>query len=306
MIVDKNSMALTINRLSINGEPRKIVNDQANLRHHGETLFMRSANILLIGFGAMGRSVYQELKDHPGIARWYVLEQASRLAATQDALGERGKAVSALDQLDATIDFAVECAGHGAIRSLVPELLEKGMDTVVASVGALAGPGVWQTLEAAAIRGSSQLTLVPGALAGMDALAAARDYGLDDVEYVGRKSPRSWAGTPAASLCDLDHLQGATPFFSGTAREAATLFPQNANVAAMVGLAGMGLDQTRATLIADPAVTANTHTVKARGAFGRFEVTIENLTLAANPKTSALAGMSIVRVIRNRLNPITM
>lgn len=258
--------------------------------------------VLLAGFGAMGRSICDQLGGDPRIGQWLVLERPDRLDGVRTALGRRGVAVASADELETQPDFAVECAGHDAVLNVVPRLLSRGIDTIVASVGALAHPGLAQRLDLACREGGAQLTLVPGALAGVDALAAARACGLDEVRYTGRKPPGSWKGTPAAERCDLDRLEEATTFFDGTAREAATRFPQNANVAAMVGLSGLGLDRTRVQLIADPRAGGNTHTIAARGAFGRLEVQVEAAPFAANPKTSALAGMSIARAIRNRLD----
>ena len=57
-------------------------------------------------------------------------------------------------------------------------------------------------------------------------------------------------------------------------------------------------------LVADPGVTRNTHTLVATGAFGRLEMRLENLPLAGNPKTSALAAYSLIRAIRNMAAPV--
>ena len=51
--------------------------------------------------------------------------------------------------------------------------------------------------------------------------------------------------------------QGA---FQGTAREAAAGFPANVNVAAALGLAGIGSDRTTIEIWADPGVERNCHT----------------------------------------------
>ncbi|HVO89387.1 MAG TPA: aspartate dehydrogenase [Casimicrobiaceae bacterium] len=260
--------------------------------------------ILLIGYGAMGRTVARRLYGHRRVQVSYILERPQRLATLRREVGDAAQVIATLDEMREPPDFALECAGHGAVRECVPQLLASGIRTIVASIGALAHDGVAETLERSADRGGTQLVLVPGAIAGIDALAAARLMGLDEVRYVGRKPPLAWLGTPAEAQVQLEALSRPTPIFEGNALTAAQLYPKNANVAAMVALAGLGLERTRVSLVADPAVTRNTHSIEAHGAFGRLDVTVSAEPMPDNPKTSALAAYSVVRAVLNEVDAL--
>jgi aspartate dehydrogenase len=254
--------------------------------------------IALIGCGAIGTSVLELLKGDAALAVVAIVVPAEGVAAAQKVA--QGVQVASSVPADG-IDLVVETAGHAAIEEHVLPALVRGTPCVVASVGALSAAGFAEKLEAAAIAGKTQVQLIPGAIGAIDALAAARIGGLDSVRYTGRKPPQAWKGTPAEQGRDLDALVQPTVIFEGSAREAALLYPKNANVAATVSLAGLGLDRTQVRLIADPATTENVHTVEAEGAFGSFELTMRNKPLAANPKTSALTVYSAVRALRNRV-----
>lgn len=122
--------------------------------------------------------------------------------------------------------------------------------------------------------------------------------------YKGCKSPNSWRGSYAEQLVDLDQVSEATVFFRGTAREAALKFPANANVAATIALAGLGMDQTLVELTVDPTINKNKHTIVAEGLFGEMTIELVGVPLASNPKTSTLAALSVIRACRNSVQAI--
>ncbi|MFN0161648.1 MAG: aspartate dehydrogenase [Burkholderiales bacterium] len=265
--------------------------------------------LALIGCGAIGSAALELLRGDA----WVLVDQVivpefalTDARAVCARLAPQARVATRLD-LDATPpDLIAECAGHAAVAEHVLPALARGFAAVVASIGALSDAALWESLNDAAQKGGARVQLIAGAIGAIDALAAARLGGLDAVEYIGRKPPSGWRGTPAEAVVDLDRLSAPATIFSGTARAAARTYPKNANVAATVSLAGLGLDATQATLIADPGVTQNVHRVIASGAFGRLELTLENHPLAANPKTSALTVYSLVRAIRGAMPGVSI
>ncbi|NNK77460.1 MAG: aspartate dehydrogenase, partial [Litoreibacter sp.] len=202
-------------------------------------------------------------------------------------------------------DLVVECAGHGGLREHGVSVLERGCPLLTASIGALADDALHTALRDAAQAAGSRLHLATGAIGALDAIGAARVGTLKSVTYTGRKPPRGWVGSRAGEVLELEAMTGpAQAHFDGTARDAALLYPKNANVAAAVALAGLGFDATRVQLIADPGATANIHEIHAEGDFGSLRFEIAGNTLPGNPRTSALAAMSMVKEIAAMSAPV--
>lgn len=203
------------------------------------------------------------------------------------------------DVLAATPGVVVEAAGHDAVRAHVPEVLRRGVDVLCISIGALADPDVLREVTAAARAGRSKLLLASGAVGSLDALRAARTLGLDAVTHTIRKP---LAALPEANRSGADE---EVVVFNGTARTAALQFPANANVVAAVGLAGLGLDETRVQIIGASTAARNTHEIHAAGAFGELTFQIANRPDPANPRSSMLAAGSLAAALTGLTAPVT-
>ena len=262
-------------------------------------------DVLLIGYGAIAQEVLKHIEQGERANIIAVLVRPSRVDEVRQALSDRAiEVVSSFDDLTAKPDLVAECSGHAGVREYGGHALRQGMDFLVISIGVLADADLYAELLAAAEAGNSKLVLAAGAVAGADALAAARVGGLDRVAYTSRKPPGAWKGTPAGDMVDLDTLTQETTLYQGGADEAAIRYPQNANVAATIALAGAGFNVTEVRLIADPAATGNIHQVRAEGAFGAFNIEIRGKPLPDNPKTSTLAAHSVIAEIRRRAGPV--
>lgn len=255
----------------------------------------------IIGFGAIGQTLHRLIGEHARDIRVVaIMERAELHDSLRTRLPAGVRLAATVDQLmSGKLDLVIECAGHAALKEAGPQVLAAGVDLLVASVGALADAAIETALRNAGQAGGAKVRIPAGALGGLDVLGAARFAGLDRVVYTSNKAPRAWKGTPAEGMVDLDSLQKATVFYTGNARTAALLFPQNANVAAAVALAGVGFERTEVRLTADPAATGNRHRIEASGAFGEIDVSILGMTLPENPKTSMLAPYSLVRSLTN-------
>ena len=276
---------------------------------------------MLIGFGAIGATVWRQLLEAPDRVRLQglllredrgredparaglVRERPGRAAAV--ALGIAvGARLAPLLPAPATPGepraLVVECAGHEAVDAHGVASLEAGCDLMVVSAGALADPQRHDRLLAAARANGRQLIVPAGAIGGLDILGAARLAGLHEVRYRSRKPPAAWMGTPAQELVDLAGLAEPAVFYRGSARAAARDYPRNANVAATLALATLGFEQTQVELIADPGAGGNFHEIDAHGVTGSISLRIEGLASPDNPRTSMVTAYSVARAVLER------
>ncbi len=270
-------------------------------------------NVTLIGYGAISKALITRLAGHaklrPQLRISHVVVRAEKVVATQENLQKISKdciAVSQVPQGQGECHLVLECAGHSALREHVMPALMRGVPCAIISIGALSEIGLVEALTSAALQGNTQVHLLSGAIGAIDALASAKLAGLTSVTYTGRKPPLGWKGSPAEDVCDLSTITAPTILLQATAREAARLYPKNANVAATLSLAGLGLDHTKVTLIADPTVTENIHEVEAMGSFGSFKLEMRGNPLPENPKTSMLTVLSAFRFLNNQVASVTI
>ena len=254
--------------------------------------------IALIGYGAIAGIVMDKLREHDpdgDIQLLGVLVREGRVEETRTKLGDGVEVVSSIDDLIRLMpNVVVECAGQGAIGEYGEAVLRAGIDLMVISTGALADDETRERLTRAGDVSGAHMLLPSGAIAGIDGLNSLRIGGLDSVRYTSTKPPLAWKGTPAGENFDLEAITERTVLFTGPASVAARDYPKNANLAATVALAGLGMDETEIQLVADPAVAPNNvGRIDAAGSFGTLTVECRGLPAPDNPKTSATTALSL-------------
>lgn len=256
--------------------------------------------VALLGGGTIARLVLEHCP--PGIEIVALLGRGAASRGLQLA-GEFGVAyVTDLPALFAKRPSAViEAASHEALREHLVPLLEAGVSVVVLSAGALADDRLRLRAERAAADSGALFYVPSGGIGGLDALKTACLAGVDEVSIQVAKPPQAWKGISYVERLgvDLDRLQSAHTLFEGPAREGVPHFPQNVNIAAVLSLAGIGMDRTRLKVVADPGLALNTHTIRVSGAAGRMTVVLENVPAPENPKTSWLACYSALAALRS-------
>lgn len=193
-------------------------------------------------------------------------------------------------------DLVVEAAGRSAVGPWGLAALTAGADFAPVSISALLDDALHDVLRAQTQNGG-RLLYPSGAIGGMDVLRSAQVSGLIRVEHAILKPARAWKGTAAETLLDLDLLQGPTEFASGSVRQIAAQYPQNANSTVTTALAGLGPDRTHVRLVADPQLSHNVHQIEVEAASGKFSLRFENMPMPGNPKTSDMTALSLVTLI---------
>jgi aspartate dehydrogenase len=266
----------------------------------------QALRVAVAGLGAVGLDVAGRLAR--GI---------QDLTLTAVSARNRERATARMESIDAGIpvmpagelagvaDVIVECAPAAAFAEIAGPALAQGRILVPISVAALMEHPDLVDIA----RGSGGRIIVPsGALLGLDAVRAAAEGIIHSVRMITRKPPDGLAGAPYLERhgIDVNGLDAPLRVFAGTAREGAAGFPANLNVAAALGLAGVGVDRTQLEIWADPGVTRNCHRIIVEADSARFELEIENVPTEANPRTGRLVANSVVATLRRLVSPLVV
>jgi len=143
-------------------------------------------------------------------------------------------------------------------------------------------------LEEVGRRTKHKLLVPSGAIAGIDAIKALREVGIDEIVVTVRKNPKALG------------VEGPGVLFEGSAEEAVKKFPFNVNVVATLKLASGA--PVRVKVIADPEAQRNIHQIEVKSNASNLFIKVENVPSPYNPKTSYLAILSVIRTIKEGLN----
>jgi len=237
----------------------------------------------IIGCGAIGTLIAQAVEqrivkcdeiilyDH-NREKAEVLKKSLRFPAMVVA------SVGELLELQPTV--IVEAASQQAVEEYLDRILAADIDLIVMSTGALLGLDVH----------SGRVHVPSGAIGGLDALSGATLAGIDEVVLTSRKNPKA---------LEMDNKEPKL-VYEGSAEEAAKRFPREMNVAATLALT-VKPAKVRVQVISDPKVQRNTHEIQVKWRFGEMFLRFANDPHPQNPRTSALAAWSAIRLLKTLL-----
>ena len=264
-----------------------------------------AASIGIVGCGAIGQAILREadagnmpvaVAGVTSRTESTALEFLSKLSNPPPYLGPA--------ELINRSSLIVETAGGHVFPQLAKDVFAAGKDLMVISIGALLEHP--EIIEESRSKGC-RLLAPSGAIAGLDGIKSACAGRVDRVTMTSRKPPRALEGAPHLVVNEiiLEGLEEELEVFSGTAREACIGFPANLNVSAAVSLAGLGPDKTQVKIVAVPGLERNCHDIEVVGEFGLLTIHIENIP-SENPKTGKLTALSIIRSIKDSVDPVTI
>ena len=241
----------------------------------------------IIGCGAIANIITTSIvPENNGIEIAYFFDKDIERAENLARLAG-GVAVLDFEDMLNNVDLVLECASPSSVKQLAPTVLKHGKDMIIMSIGAFMDKEFYTDVLKIAKENNTKIHLPSGAVVGLDGIKAVAKFGLEEVNLVTRKSPKSLGK-------DIDKEE---ILFEGKASDAVKEFPLNINVAATISMAcNRDID---VKIIVDPKVDRNVHEITARGDFGEFKTTTMNYPCSANPKTSMLAALSAIRLLKS-------
>lgn len=268
----------------------------------------KKLKIGIAGCGSIGSSLAKViLRDFSGQAALSGLYDIDpRKSGALSARLKKDLALYRLEDLITKSDLIIEAAYGPAAFDIAKKAILGSCDVLVMSVGGIVRR--CGELESLAGRKRVNIFIPSGAICGVDGLKASACGKIKRVTLTTRKPPRAFSSVAYVmkKKIPLDKMTRETLIFKGSALAACRFFPQNINVAATLSLAGIGLNRTRVRIFASPGLKRNMHEVEIDSDAGRIFTRTENTIHPANPKTSYLAVLSAVAVLKQVLRRLKL
>ncbi len=258
-----------------------------------------SVAVDIAGLGTIGLQVARVIDDDviKGMHLAAVCSGSSEKAKRRMANFRNPPPVTSAEALAKGCDIVVECMPKKAFLHIAAPVLGAGRTLIsVSGAAILAHPEIVDVAR----KNNCRIVLATGALLGLDAIRAAAEGRIHSVRIVTRKPPKSLLGAPYLDEHGIDvaSFTKLTRVFKGSAAEGAMGFPANVNVAAAVGLAGLGAEATALEIWCDPSLDRNTHTIVVDADSARFEMKIEIVPSEENPRTGKITALSVIAALR--------
>jgi len=261
----------------------------------------------IVGCGAIGSSLAKEivnsLREDACLVALYDIKTDKAQALSKKLTTSEKLRAGSLKDLIKRSELVIEASSAKASWEIASQSLSAGRKIMVMSVGGMVGH--LDELYALSRKNNAMVYFPSGAISGVDALKAANIAGIKKVVLTTRKNPKAFNGVEYVEKhFNLAGLKKDKLLFNGSACEAVKCFPQNINVAAVLGLAGIGMRKTLVRIIASPSVNKNIHEIEIESKAAKIFTRTENILHPQNPKTSFLAVLSAIATLKQILQPV--
>lgn len=261
---------------------------------------MKKRKLGIVGSGYLGSIIVDAWKQ--GYLDEYELAGITgRNPETVKELAERAgcRACADVDQLLALKpEYVAEAASVQMVKDMAVKVLASGANLVVLSIGAFADGEFLETVKQTALEHETKVHIASGAVGGFDVLRTVSLMGQATSGIETRKGPASLRNTPLFEERLMTDDE-ATQVFEGNAKEAIRLLPTKVNVAVAASLATTGPEFTKVNIHSVPGMVGDDHKITA-------EIEGVKAVVDIYSSTSAIAGWSVVALLRNLVSPIVL
>ena len=228
----------------------------------------------IIGCGAIGSVLAEAVEKRIVVCDELILYDfdSSRSLKLKNSITFPTTVVNSIDE--------VEAASQQAAKEYIGKINDAGLNFIVMSTGALLDLDIDAT----------RVHVPSGAIGGLDAISSAALTKIENVTLTSRKNPQALG----------KNNKEPELVYEGFAEEAAKKFPREMNVAATLALS-VRPSKVKVRVLSDPTVLRTTHEISVNWEFGEMNLRFINQPHPDNPKTSALAAWSAIRLLKDLL-----